>query len=631
MKISLHPDGNFIPSRWKFCSVLMEFFFDNNEAYFHKESINDNQIKKSRQVHYTLHIKTNHSKNLTFAQNLFMKHIFGILLLIFTLFSCARLGAPVGGDQDTIAPRPLAVNIDSPFTQVPKDFRTLRIKFDEYITLKDIQKNLIISPPIKHITKILPSNLPTKELVIEWKDTLQANTTYSFNFGNAIRDNNEGNVLPYYNFAFSTGEKIADLYLSGYLKEGYHTEGGAKKSGTENASVKVVGLYPYKDTIDYNKKPIYITKVDEDGYFELNYLSKGTYKIIGFEDKNENAIFDSGTEYIAFLRDTLHINESHSKVQLSLFPSKKAVKYVEAKEIPGGALFLFEGNTSEVNLQPENKDLVYKVHQKPHSDSVQVFVDTTQEIFKKNTPQNLTFEYTAGEKKGKASLFFRNTQPPTLSLSGEAILPPKSDFIIKSNLPLEKLDTSGWKLMQDSLTTIPFKAEIMPKDATKITISAEFLEDKKYTLTVPKASIISFFTSNEKTHQWDFTLDKISNYGSLELRLKNTEQTPQFRWIQLINTEGKIIAERYTSDKNIKFSILKPGEYHARILVDENHDEFWSPADLQNQQYAEPVFIFPKKITIRPLWELIEDWNLENTTTPLDASSIIENKDEKTD
>ena len=576
-------------------------------------------------------IKTNHFKNLTFAQNLFMKHIFSILLPIFALFSCARVGTPVGGEKDTIAPRPLAANIDSPFTRVPKDMRTLRIKFDEYITLKDIQKNLIISPPIKHITKILPANLPTKELVIEWKDTLQANTTYSFNFGNAIRDNNEGNVLPYYNFAFSTGEKIADLYISGYLKEGYHTVDGAKKSGTENASVKIVGLYPYKDSMDYNKKPLYITQVDEEGYFELNYLSKGVYKIIGFEDKNENAIFDRGTEAIAFRKDTLHINESRSKVLLTLFPSKKAVKYVEAKEIPGGALFLFEGNTSKIEVQAENKDLAYKVHQKPYSDSVQVFVDTRQEMFNNNAPQNLTFEYTAGEKKGKASLFFRNTTPPTLSLSGEAILPPKSDFIIKSNLPVEKLDTSGWKLMQDSLTAIPFKAEIMPNEATKITISAEFLEEKKYTLTVPKASVRSFFTANEKTHQWDFTLDKISNYGSLELRLKNTEQTPQFRWIQLLDTEGKIIAERYTSDKNIKFPILKPGEYHARILVDENQDGFWSAADLQNQQYAEPVFIFAKKITIRPLWELIEDWSLENTSTPLDASSITENKDEKTD
>jgi hypothetical protein len=85
---------------------------------------------------------------------------------------------------------------------MPRDIKQLRIDFDEYITLKDINKNLNISPPIKNITRIVPSNIANKFILIQWKDTLQANTTYNFNFGNSIADNNEANILRYYNFVF---------------------------------------------------------------------------------------------------------------------------------------------------------------------------------------------------------------------------------------------------------------------------------------------------------------------------------------------------------------------------------------------------------------------------------------------
>ncbi len=156
------------------------------------------------------------------------------------------------------------------------------------MTLKDINKNLIISPPIKNIKRILPSNIANKFVLIQWADTLQANTTYNFNFGNSIVDNNESNILRYFNFAFSTGDKLDDLYVSGEVKDAMEIK---KKTGT-NENKLVVGLYQVKDTMNYKQKPYYITKVDEDGYYELNYLSPGKYRIIAFDDENGNSIYD---------------------------------------------------------------------------------------------------------------------------------------------------------------------------------------------------------------------------------------------------------------------------------------------------------------------------------------------------
>ena len=143
-----------------------------------------------------------------------MKNIVFLFILSLLVTSCARVGSPVGGPKDTIPPQVIGSNIDSSRVKVPRNINELRIDFNEYITLKEINKNLIISPPLKRIKKILPSGMANKYLLIKWEDTLQANTTYNFNFGNSIVDNNEGNPLQYYNFAFSTGDKIDDLYIS---------------------------------------------------------------------------------------------------------------------------------------------------------------------------------------------------------------------------------------------------------------------------------------------------------------------------------------------------------------------------------------------------------------------------------
>jgi hypothetical protein len=131
-----------------------------------------------------------------------------------------------------LAPKFLFSNIDSTRINVPRDIKELRLYFDEYVMLKDVSKNLIISPDIKY--KVIPSNLANKYVLIQWEDSLKANTTYNFNFGNAIVDNNEGNILPYFNFAFSTGDKIDDTFISGTVDDAMVLKRKMKQQKTIN-------------------------------------------------------------------------------------------------------------------------------------------------------------------------------------------------------------------------------------------------------------------------------------------------------------------------------------------------------------------------------------------------------------
>lgn len=549
-----------------------------------------------------------------------MKRIFLFLTVLFLLHSCARVGSPIGGSKDTIAPNVIGSNIDSTRINVSRNIKELRIDFDEYITLKDINKNLIISPPIKSIKRILPSNIANTSLLIQWSDTLQANTTYNFNFGNSIADNNESNILRYYNFAFSTGEKLDDLYISGEVKDGMAIR---KTATSENK--KVVGLYKVSDTMNYREKPYYISRVDDDGYYELNYLSPGKYKIIAFEDENTNSVYDPGKEKIAFQKEEVIIDKSISGLNLRMYPSKKPVKYLEMKEMPGGILMTFEGNPDSVRVNPLSEKMKdFRITHKPKSDTLKIWFDAVKNEIGQGTTENLKFTYDAGVIKDSlfnASLFYKYNTKNKMSLEngiGGNLLAPKTDFKITSNYIIDKIQPEKWTLKTDSISQ-NFTARISETNPYEILINSDFKEGKKYSLTVPKTTVLSYYEKNADSKRFDFEADKIENYGSLTFKLTNAPATKY--WIQLMDSGEKVIYQKYTSGTEVKFDIVKPAEYIVRILVDNNENKFWDPADFSNETFAEDAFVYYKLALSRPLWDSIENWDLKDTKT-LDLEAI---------
>lgn len=541
-----------------------------------------------------------------------MKRIFLFLTVLLLLHSCARVGSPIGGTKDTLAPKVIGSNIDSSRVNVPRNIKELRIDFDEYITLKDINKNLIISPPIKSIKRILPSTIANTSLLIQWADTLQANTTYNFNFGNSIADNNESNILRYYNFAFSTGEKLDDLYISGEVKDGM-----AIKKSQSSENKMVVGLYQVKDTMNYREKPYYISKVDDDGYFELNYLSKGKYKIIAFEDENSNSVYDPGKEKIGFQKEEVNVEKSISGLNLKVFPSKKKVKYLEMKEMPGGILMTFEGNPESVKVNPLNEKMTdYKITHKPKSDSVKIWFDAVKNNIGQTTNENLKFTYDAGIIKDSlfnASLFYKYNTKNKMSVDngiGGNLLPPKTDFKIVADYIVDRIQPEKWILKSDSISQ-NFTAKISETNPYEILIQSDFVEGKKYQLTVPKSTVLSYYDKISDSKRFDFEADKIENYGSLTFKLTNAPSS--YFWLQLLDSSEKVVYQKYTNSTETKFDIVKPGEYIVRILVDSNGNKFWDAADFATETFAEEGFVYYKIALARPLWDTVETWDLKDT------------------
>jgi len=542
-----------------------------------------------------------------------MKQLLLWLFASLVLVSCARVGSPIGGKKDSIAPKMIGSNIDTTRVNVPRDIKKLRIDFNEYIMLKDVSKNLIISPPIQY-SKIIPSSMGNKYLEIEWKDTLQANTTYNFNFGNSVVDLNESNPLPYFNFAFSTGDKLDDLYISGTISDAL----GSEKNSEGKERNMVVGLYQVKDTMNYRQKPYYITKADPDGYFELNYLTPGKYRIVGFDDENNNSIYDSGKESVAFQKQDINLEASVSGMKLRTFPSKKAVKYKEIATTTGGVLMTFEGNPEKVIVKAVGeKPADYKITHKPKSDSVRVWFDAIKENIGATVSENIKFSYDTNSKQDTVSVFYKRPAKDEMTIANPFTnkLAPETDFRFSSNYIINRIQPENWKLQSDSISQ-DFTARISELDSTQVIVKSNFVPGKKYQLTVPKNTVASFYNRSSESVRFDFELAKPEDFGSFSAHIVNL---PNHKfWIQLLDDKNEVVYQKYTDQSDVKFINLKPGSYKLRILVDNNGNGTWDNANFADETLAEDVYLFKKagskdgitKINIRPMWEINENWDV---------------------
>ena len=224
--------------------------------------------------------------------------------MLFYLASCANRGTPSGGEIDETPP---SITKSSP-ENYTLNFKSneIRVYFDEYIKFKNLQKYLIISPPIDPVPEITPLGTASKYLEIKFQDSLKLNTTYVFNFGESIVDNNADNVFPNYKYILSTGKYIDSLKISGNLQD-----------ALEMSNPKDIDVMLYEidssttDSVIYKSKPKYITKlVDSTGQFNLENLKKGKYKLIALKEENKDYIYQNENDKIAFYKLLSHILKS---------------------------------------------------------------------------------------------------------------------------------------------------------------------------------------------------------------------------------------------------------------------------------------------------------------------------------
>ncbi len=536
-------------------------------------------------------------------------------LLLFIVVGCAKRGSITGGLKDTIAPV-LKVSF-------PENFNTnfkgneIKLVFDENIKLKNLTKQLIISPPMKYEPSVLPAT-PSKTISIKIKDTLKPNTTYSFNFGQSIADNNEGNPFNQFKYVFSTGDYIDSLSLGGTIKNAYDKE---------VESFVSVMLYEvndaFKDSVVFNETPRYVTNtLDSLKTFRLENLKAGKYLLVAMKDYNSNNKYNPKTDKIGFSKDFITI-PNDTVYELELFKEILPLKTFKPSQASGNRLILgYEGKVNSVNDRPKiilknNNDILSVITTKfPKKDSLQIW-------YKPIKADSLKLAVAKDKYEANFSFKIKDQKKDTLNITSvqSGTLNFRDKFTLESSTPLTHFDNSKIKLINKDSISVAFTTEY---DEFNQKLFFDFKKEpsEKYTLTILPGALTDFFEKSNDTLSYQMNTRSHSEMANLRVLLQNVKYFPII--VELTNSKGDVIASEYSENSTtVDFNLLEPSLFSLRVIYDTNKNKEWDTGNYLEKRQAEEVIYSSKEINLHANFDWEEAFDLSLPYSPEPKKKVV--------
>lgn len=541
------------------------------------------------------------------------------------MFSCANPVTPTGGIKDTIAPN---IKRASPENKsINARPKKIAIEFDEYISLDNPNNNISISPPI---LESLSYQIKNKALEINLQsDSLYENTTYTINFGEAIKDNNEGNVQDSFKYIFSTGPYLDSLSLNGKVV--------LSESG-EPAENYMVCLYKnHTDSIIFKNKPYYYTKSQKDGSYTFENLKEGNYKIVAFKDENLNLKRDLTTEDIAFSDTIIEITEKNAPINLKAFTENQKIK-LETSD---------SKNTGFIQLAFSKPLNSLKINQIGGS-SFQSLIDTT--IFYNKERDTIrvyyseclnkkdTFEIVANNEelfdtiittykhstkdsiiKNSINLGLLKTLDnsrkkglgKTSSLSSSYDLGLKNheeEITVSFNSPIISIDTSKIRVIEDSIIRFGV-ANFSLKNKFQVVFHVKqnngWKQGAKYEISMKDSTIKDYLGRYNNVMSVKFRSSKKEEYGSLLITIDSLNSKEEYI-ANILGEDKKIIKKENIKNQSkvtIEYKKFLPGKYTLKIINDVNKNGKWDTGNYYQLIQPEQITLFNEPIEIRAKWE----------------------------
>lgn len=580
-----------------------------------------------------------------------LKYIFYSLFIISVIYSCANRGqGPQGGPKDEIPPKMIKSNPIINSLNVKKD--VIEIEFDENINLKDISKNVLISPPQRTNPEIRSYG---KKIVVSFKDSLQKNTTYSISFSDAIVDNNEGNILKDFNFSFATGNSIDTMQIAGVV---INSEDLNPMKGI------LIGIHNnVSDSAFLTKTFNRINKSGDEGKFTIYNVKDSIYRVFALDDLNRDYMYQLGegaayldtvykTKLEHFLKqdtiwkDSITIDTIKTIQSIRYFPNDVVLKYFkddtkrqylaksERLQPNKFSIFFNTKNEKAPIIKPLNFNWNNKIIEQTNQtlDSLTYWIaDTT--LVKQDT-LTLSIDYLKTD-----SLFQLMPQTDTLHLAmrkaakvATAANKEKEKFLtlktnmggnfdvynpinIKFTTPVSSIDTTKihFSQLKDSIL-IPQKFEIESADSSKMNfrINHKWIPEATYQLSIDSATITDIFGLHNEKLKNELRVRSLEDYSSLKIFLEQFDSTAM---LQVLTKDEKIIRTKRAEQKGTLIEHLEPGDYYLRLFLDLNGNDKWDTGSILKKRQPEPVYYYNKKLTLIKNWEFEETWN--HTAVPL--------------
>ena len=523
------------------------------------------------------------------------------LLYLFVLFtwSCAQVSPPTGGIIDSTPP--VLLNSSPPQNTVYFSSDGFELEFDEMVDLDNIYGQLLVSPPMEEKPVI---RVNKKKIHVHFdKNDLQENSTYTFNFGSAIKDHNEGNVLPNFTYVFSTGSYIDSLSISGGVNDAFSEE--AVKS------VLVLMYRNLEDSMPLTSMPNYFGISDENGKYRINNIKEGKYKLFALEDFNQNYIYDQPNERIAFIDDFIQLDSNIEALDFNLFTEASSKQFISERDVQdfGRLHYTFNKGLKELDLTLKEAtfdDSEYKVKLSKSKDTLDIWFPDYDGKFLMIIKDDSTFIDTS--EIDIKPVFTIEEMPPfniIPNFSGQMDL--NKTLSISFDNPITEWNPEFISLYEDSV-----KMDIQPyfSDSLKLTlvIPYKWKEKRKYLLLVGLGSFTDFYSQTNELFELRFGAQEESYYGKVNIDMDFGEALTPFI-IQMLDKDGKVINEQ-TLEKSglINYTYLSPEEYGFRLIQDLNKNGKWDTGEYSSKTQPEPVLYYPSKTKVRSNWDIDLSW-----------------------
>lgn len=585
-----------------------------------------------------------------FLRNMSMK-ISGYIAVCFLISvlvgSCAKVGTPIGGPKDVTPPKVKSSKPENNATNFNEN--KVEIEFNEFLKFKDKDKNFVTSPPFKKKPEVI---LKYKTVVVNFREDLLPDRTYTLNFGNSITDNNEGNPIRDFEFVFSTGKHIDSLSFEGKVVNAFNHQ--PDKEGL------FVMLYDiFGDSIPMKTLPAYTSKTNEKGFFRINHIKADTFMVVAIKDANNDFMYQPSEE-VAFSDSLLFLNTSfyHTpdtaaardtatsdsayysrfKPQMTLYTflneSKKQFLSVKDRKRSNQLTYVFNvpidtfkiGLVGEARIKPW-----YILEESANKDTFSLWITDTTLIRKDTLPTVLTYMMPDSmnvlrPKPDTLKMIFRvpkeqtrrgrsresNIERLTINTNAKDGFDLNSILRVETDVPIENIDLEKvyFTYTEDSVyKPVKFKLRRDTVNLRKLNFDFTPIPSASYSLVFDSLAISSLYNTYNDSTGFKFTTQKEDYYGTIKATLSNIKGNVI---LQVLNEKEDLVkTTTLKGDQLISLDFLDPGNYLLKVIYDTNGNGKWDTGNLIKRQQPEKVEYYKDPITVRSNWDVEVSWELE--------------------
>lgn len=624
----------------------------------------------------------------------FLRLVVALLFVSAFLSRCASMMTPTGGPRDSLPPVIVTMLPDNYSTNRPTtNHGKIYIEFNEFVQIKDQQKEFFTSPQMKKKPTITQRG---RGIVIQLRDTLLPNTTYALNFGSAIRDNNEGNPLYSMRYVFSTGPEIDSMVMSGYTADGYEADSVSKSFIWFYPVDSVKDVAEYDSTV-FNYKPAVIARAENNGIFIAQNLKPIPYRIYAVEDKNDNQMYDPGTDQVGFIEGTwnpaempdfamwydsirqyvsaepqlyfrmfmdkafkrqvlsesqrpkqhqamLYFSAAHPEIRSLRFDSIPADRVIIDPQTEGRDTVALWFNVPSAMLPDTIKgEMIYMKHDtlnrlQPDTVSLKLSWRLIETKEQEREREKIERERKKAEAAGEKYEEPKQENPFVFNMPTSGDLNPENHLTIDFDYPLVSIDSARMlltrQLEDNTIEDVPVH---MVRDTAKLRrwyVRADWVPGGQYTLTIPDSVFRDVAGYANDSIVGKYTVYDPEKFATVKIHVQSRD--PQMNYIvQLLDANGSMKQERRNVKAgDIQFNYVPAGEIKFRVIEDRNGNGRWDTGDLVARRQPERAEMYVNEtgedtFATKTNWEIEFTMNMDKIFAPVTMQSLSRMLDEQ--